>query len=80
MDNYGIVDLDEQKYVLSIVFGVRTKITPTLNYINLFRGYEVFNLQNQIYYQEKINGSWSRWEYDTNGNEIYYVNSKGYWE
>ena len=34
----------------------------------------------QITYRQYLDGSWQRWEYNENGNEIYFINSHGYWE
>ena len=42
----------------------------------------VLKIQNKdfrILYQELSNGFWSKWEYDSQGNEIYHDDSNGYW-
>ena len=47
-----------------------------------FEANGVLKIQNKdfrILYQELSNGFWSKWEYDSQGNEIYHDDSTGFW-
>jgi len=72
MELYGFTEQlssDEYNYVLSGIFGEPVEKSGNL----------IFN-QNEIrIYSEDYNGSWTKYEYDNNGNKIYEEHSDGYW-
>ena len=38
---------------------------------------EILDKNGRLIYFEISNGGWGKWKYDSQGNEIYYENSKG---
>jgi len=39
----------------------------------------LYDVNNNLTYQEDSHGYWYKREYDTNGNQTYYESSTGYW-
>ena len=40
-------------------------------------GLEIWNEYKRLIYLERLDGSWAKWEHDSQGNQIYYENSYG---
>ncbi len=74
MESYGFYDQlseEELNYVFSGIFG--EPVVRDGYYVTSNTTYKDF------YYERSDGSSWKKWEYDDNGNQIYYESSNGDW-
>jgi|688.fasta_scaffold409539_4 hypothetical protein len=69
---YGLNDIEEWEYVIRKVFGIDIRVVIG------FTGYTIYDMNGNRVYFEDIGFYWERWEYNSDGNEIYEENSDGY--
>jgi YD repeat-containing protein len=64
---------DELIYVLFEIFDG----SVTINKMSY--GFNIYDENNKLIYEEYSDGYWVKYEYDENGNKIHEENSDGYW-
>jgi|688.fasta_scaffold679391_2 hypothetical protein len=69
-EHYGINDKEEQEYILSKVYG---DIRIDLSFCN------IIDSSGKLLYHERIDSYWTKYEYDSVGNQIYWFDSYGFW-
>jgi len=71
IEQFGVTNPNDQNEVLKYIYGVDIKILKERKNITI---YSVHSSTGLEFYYEDTTGYWSKKEYDSNGNNIYYIN------